>query len=107
MEWIDFTFNIAGYSFIDSKTNQIINKGILFDRCKNDESLLRSVVDGTSSRYRRVDSDGWKDQECFFQWRYNPVTNKPFKQKYDAKMKSLFDESIEEEEGYIGESSQG
>jgi len=53
-----------------------------------------------------VDSDGWKDQECFFQWRYNPVTNKPFKQKYDAKMRSLFDEGIEEEEKYIGESSQ-
>ena len=98
MEWVDFTFKIAGYSYRDTENNQIINKGVLYDRCKNDRALMESIINNTCSKYKRENSEYWKDQECFYVWKYNPVSHKPFKFKITGKQKSLFGEDFGKEE---------
>lgn len=84
MEWVDFMFKAAGYQY---KVNgQVIHKDDLYDRIKRSEKYfdkrgyMEDVLEGRSNDYEKVDSDHWKNGECYFNYEVNPVTGKLYKQ---------------------------
>lgn len=83
MEWVDFMFKAAGYQY--KRNGQLITKDELYDRIKRSEryydrkDYLVDVLEGKTTDYERVDSEGWKNGECYFNYEENPVTKRVYK----------------------------
>lgn len=83
MEWVDFMFKAAGYQY--KRNGQLIHKDELYDRIKNSEKYydrkdyMNDVLEGKSNDYERVESEHWRNGECYFNYDVNPVSGKIYK----------------------------
>ena len=89
MSWINFVIACAGWSFIDTKTNQPIAKYVLYERLKDYPSQMLSLAAGQNGRYTRTLSVGWShdgnELVPQFDYEYDDVLKKTFKKLYSQK----------------------
>lgn len=85
MEWVDFMFKAAGYQY--KRKGQVIHKDELYDRIIRSEKFfdhkeyITEVLEGRSSDYERVDSEFWRNGECYFDYDVNPVSGRLYKKQ--------------------------
>lgn len=83
MNWFEFSFAAKGHQF--KRNGHVIPKFILFEiitksvKYKEDKLYIERVLNGESGDYEIIDSEGWRDQRCFFNYEIHPVTGRPYK----------------------------